>query len=265
VKKYIALLKSNLSTSISYRADLVGTLIIELLSVSSAIILWFAIFRTNEQVGGYSLEQIVLYYILVPFVGFFTNVNVSRNLAQSIRQGDLSNQLLKPYKVWLGSLMEAVSKKIMYVFITFPLYGLLMYILSRKGLLSTHLFNLNNVLMGFSIVILGFLLNFVFDLFVSWLAFWFHDVWSFKHFKRILFSILGGISFPFDLLPVKVRALFDLLPFRFFYYTPISLLLGKSTFTLRDALVLAFWGLFFVFLSSIFWRKGIKRYEAYGN
>ncbi|MBD3365979.1 hypothetical protein GF360_01400 [candidate division WWE3 bacterium] len=265
MRKYLSLFKSHLSVSLDYRADLIGTFILELLSVGSAIILWFAIYRTNEDVGGYSLEEVVLYYVLVPFVGFLTSVDVSRKLAQSVRNGSLSNQLLKPYKIWLDALMEALSKKVVYLSISLPLYVLFLFLGINARVLSPYILSIQSLLLGFSFIVLAFLLHFFLDLFVSWLAFWFSDIWSFKHFKRIVFAMLGGVSFPFDLLPANVRAFFELLPFKYFYFTPISYLLGKGTNVLKDILLLLFWFLVFVLLTNLIWRRGIKKYEAYGN
>jgi ABC-2 type transport system permease protein len=113
----------------------------------------------------------------------------------------------------------------------------------------------------------GFLMHFFLDLSIGWLAFWIDDVWSFEHFKGITFGILAGVSFPFEFLPGNIQWLFNFLPFKFLYYTPISYVLGKRGLEELggDLLSISLWAVGFSVLSWLLWRRGLRKYEAFGN
>lgn len=188
---------------------------------------------------------------------------MSDKLAPDIRLGNFSNQLLKPYRIWVVSLVDAVTRQIFWAGLVLPLFVVVwMVFFAAKIPISV-----TGLLLGILFVILGFLLHFFLDFFIALLAFWFDDVWSFSHLKRILFMVLGGQLFPFDLLSGKVRRIVEILPFKYFYYLPSAYLQSRrpSEYLIGDLAGVVVWALIFILCASFAWRKGIKSYGAYGR
>jgi len=264
VKKYLGLFKNHLASAVEYRSNLIGTLIVEIIALGNIIILWVAIFRTNTQVGSYTFPEAILYYLLVPLTGFFTQVYVSDTLSWQIRNGSISSQLIKPYKIWLSVFTDVIAQKLVYLTIALPIYLAAIYFIYPQGL---DLFEFGNVLIFLAIVTCSFVLHFFMDLSITWLAFWLDDVWAFRHIKQIFFKIMGGVGFPFDLLPSFWQLIFNRLPFKFFYYVPISYLLKRRSidFLPYDLLQILLWMVLFIIIGSFLWKKGLKKYGAYGN
>jgi ABC-2 type transport system permease protein len=160
--------------------------------------------------------------------------------------------------------MQELAYKTNTVIFIIPIY-------SGAILLSLVLLNIHvdviNIVIGIIFAIFGFFLHYFMDLAIVWMAFWMTDVWCFEHVKRIAFNILGGRRFPLDLLSASLRTVAEFLPFKFFYFVPISYFVGtrSSEFILKDILSLICWSLVFIAISIFLWRKGIKKYEAYGN
>ncbi len=264
MKKYISLFASHFSVALEYRSNLLGMFTLELVSISSMVILWIAVYRTQEDVAGYSFYQAIIYFVLIPLVGFITQVDISEKLAKEIRMGTFSNYLLKPYTFWVAAFMEALAGKITYLIVTFSLTALVLgflyvkgYLLFASGLLFSALF----------IAILAFLLHFILDLCIAFWAFWTDNVWAFKHTKIILFGIVGGASFPLDFLPEGLGAVARLLPFQYFYYVPVTYVLGKSGGTeklISDGSHIILWMITLALLCFLAWRAGLRRYDAYG-
>src|SRR6266536_1065917 len=98
MKKYTKLFSTYFATALEYRANLVGTLVLEAIAVSSVLILWLAVYRNQHQVAGYAFSQALVYYLSVPIVGFITHVMLSDQLSTEIRTGFFSNYLLKPLR-----------------------------------------------------------------------------------------------------------------------------------------------------------------------
>ncbi|MBN2016501.1 ABC-2 family transporter protein [Candidatus Dojkabacteria bacterium] len=266
MKKYLQLFKNYLGTMLEYRANLVGIIILELISIGEVLILWIAIFRSENEIRGFTFGATLLYYLIVPLIGFITQVDISSKRSQEIRSGELSKYLLKPYNLWLDSLAEMIARKIHTLVLILPIY--LIIIVTYSKLLPSSEFKFYNILLALAFASGGFLLHFIMDLFISWLAFWVTDVWSFRHFKYILFSVFGGLSFPFDLLPANIRTIFENLPFKYFYYVPISYFSGSRNIQeniLSDLAGILLWLLIFFISGLILWKKGIKKYEAFGN
>lgn len=265
MKKYLQLFKNYLETSLEYRANLVTLIINQLISTASILFLWFAVYRANDEVQGFTFDKALLYYILVPLFGYITQIYISSILSKEIRTGDLSKYLLKPYKIWLVAFIRSLAAKIHILILILPIYTVII------ALYFSHIdFSLNIISILFAIIIAvaALLLNAIIDFVISWLAFWFDDVWAFEHLKFILFSVLGGVSIPFDFLSDQLRSIFEFLPFKFLYYVPISYLTENKDqleFLLQDLLNIFVWMIPFILLSYILWKLGIKKYEAYGH
>lgn len=265
MKKYLGLFKNFFASAIEYRAYLIGLMILELISLGSTVILWFAVYSSNNEVGGYNFNDAILYYLAVPFIGSITQVFISDKLSKEIRQGILSNYLLKPYRVWLGAFVDVIANKINYLMLILPIYvGVVLFYFAKTG----QGFNINNLLTGVLVALAAFLMHFVLDLMITWLSFWTHDIWCFVHVKNIIFSIFGGVSFPFDFLSAGLRSVFEFLPFKYLFYIPISYMLGKRAgieVLLRDLGGMLAWTLLFILIGAFLWEKGLKKYESFGN
>ncbi len=265
MRKYLSVFNNYVAVSLEYRSNIVGLIISELIGMGMVLTLWIAVYRTEQEIGGYSLSQTVLYYVLVPFVGFVTSVKIAEVLGREIKDGLLSAYLLKPYRLWVVSFIRSSAEKLYTLSLLSPVYLVLLVVVLgvfREGLVTWHLF-----VLGMAIALVAYVLHFFLDFGIAGLAFWTDDVWAFRHFKFIILGILGGLSFPFEFVPDHWRVVLELFPFQYFYYVPLSYMMGNRELTMlgHDLAALTMWLLILVVLSSIVWRKGIQKYGAYGG
>ncbi|MCA9389856.1 ABC-2 family transporter protein [candidate division WWE3 bacterium] len=265
MQKYLGIFRNYFSSSLEYRSNLIGLIIKEMIGMGVILVLWVTIYQSEETVGGYSLIKTVHYYVLVPFIGIITQVQLSNELGKEIKDGLLSSHLTKPYKLWIGSFMRVLAEKIFTLSMVLPLYILLIIGLDR--FFDASLLSMRGVLLGLMICLAGFILHFFLDLAITWLAFWTDDVWSFKHFKDIIFGVLGGVSFPFEFLTPGLQALFHLLPFKFMYYIPLSYMLGDrgADHLVMDLLGITVWIGIMISIAFALWQMGVRKYGAYGG
>lgn len=264
MKKYKSLFLVQFASSLEYRASLVGTVLQETVSVISVILLWLAIYRSQSNVSGYSFANAVAYYLLVPIVGFMTQIVLSDRLGQEIKNGFFSNYLLRPARFWLAAFMGVLAGKVSYLILVSPVIGGIIIYLLLSG--AIH-FSIATVLPALCIVVLAFVFHFVLDLALSFSAFWFDDVWAFWHIKNIVFSVLGGVSFPLDFVRGPLHTVLNVLPFQYLYYVPIAYLSGKRPMhhLVNDMILLLTWMVAIIMLGAFLWRYGLKRYGAYGR
>lgn len=201
----------------------------------------------------------------MPFVGGLTGVSLSDGFGEDIRTGFFSNQLIKPYKIWITAFTREFAYKLQYLLAVGPVY-----ILAIIGIFSFYYsstINPTSIFLALLFVIFGFLFHIIFDLAISWCAFWTTDVWCFKHIKKIFFSVCGGRRFPIDFFSGSLLLAMEIMPFKFIYFIPLSYFLGirKTQMVLIDTISVVTWSAFFASVGIILWKKGIKKYEAYGN
>lgn len=265
MQKYIKIFKLRLAVGLEYRADILGNLFLDLISLASIIILWFAIYRERPVVAGYTFHDAMFYYLVLPMIGSFTEVFTSDEVGYEIRDGTLSTYLLKPFVFQYDMFCRAVASKINYLVVTFPI---LFVILSFFSLyLHITSITLSGFLLAVVAVFGAFLLDFFFDTLIAWLAFWIVDIWTFRHFKYIICMFFGGLLFPIEFTSGLYRVTIELLPFKYFYYVPAAYLLGKRGIESlpMDILGIAVWSIIFIVLGQLLWKAGIKKYEAYGG
>ncbi|HLD03164.1 MAG TPA: ABC-2 family transporter protein [Candidatus Dojkabacteria bacterium] len=265
MSKYFRILKNQLAAALEWRANLVTLVLFEIIHVTAVLILWTFVFQNRNDINGMTFDQILLYYVLTPFIGIFTSVNISDGLGSDIKDGHLSLNLLEPYKIWLGRLCNAVAVKIYNLLFIAPIYLLVLLIYTLTA--QNPLISLQGIFLSLLFIILAFFLHFFLDLALGLTAFWIDDVWAFRHVKDIFFGVFGGQTFPLDFLAQNLKRIFEFLPFKFFYYIPVAYLLGSRTPNMlgNDMLGIFMWTGTFVFISFILWRFGLKRYEAFGN
>jgi ABC-2 type transport system permease protein len=193
-------------------------------------------------------------------------INFSVDVGYEIKDGEISNHLLKPLNIFKYYYFRAISQKFNQTIIVLPFYFLIFFLLFFIN--QSYFFNLQNLSVALIITVFAIQLSYFFELFLTWIAFWIDDAWPLEHLKIVLLTILGGIAFPLDFLPPKLNFIVELLPFKFFYYVPISYILGKRSldqFLIYDVLALIFWIAFFYLTAKFLYFKGLKKYEAYGH
>lgn len=264
MRKYWYLFKSNLQASLEYRGALFAWLLVELVSLSSSVFLWTAIFRTRSAVGAFDYKGILTYYLLIPIIGGFTSIFLTEHLPRKIKNGEISSDLLKPYNLAFAALLNQFSIKLTQLTIKLPIY-------IAVGTLFLFLFHIEiqptAVLLALVICLFAYILHFSLDLCLSYLAFWVDDVWSFALLKQVSLMVFGGLSFPLSLLPENVKSFFWLLPFRFIYYFPTAVAQGSlsSQTIIQECMQLIAWIFGLLLISQLLWKLGLKKYGAYGN
>ena len=111
------------------------------------------------------------------------------------------------------------------------------------------------------------ILNFLIDMMIAPLAFWFDEVWSFKHLKKILGLFLGGMAFPITIATGFYRQLIDFSPLKYITYVPVAFLTGKLGYDdlIYSLAQLSIWIVVFILLGRIIFYFGIKNYSSNGN
>jgi ABC-2 type transport system permease protein len=266
MKKYWHVINIGIQNTLVYRVNFLFRSLFSLIPLFATISLWRAIYADREgSIGGYSLAQMISYYLVVTIVDALTAVTEDDwQIAADIKDGNISQFLLKPidyltYRLCLYGAGRLIFTVCAFVPVTLFILSLRKYFVPPIDFATVGWFALSLVLTA--------LLQFLISYTMALLAFWVLEV---STFIFILFSfeyVAGGHLFPLDILPPALVTALNFTPFPYQLFFPVNIYLGRMT---DDAL---YWGLFIqaawvaaMYLVARFvWSRGIRKYSAVGG
>jgi ABC-2 type transport system permease protein len=116
-------------------------------------------------------------------------------------------------------------------------------------------------------LILGFMVGFFFEAMIGMVGFWFLEVTSFLYVINTLNFFVSGHMFPLELLPSGWVIVLKLLPFQYLAYFPATVFLGKveGMDLVYGLLFELAWAVTFLILARWLYKRGLRRYSAYGG
>lgn len=261
------ILRIALSERLVYRGDFALGTLMRFLPIVTQIFLWFAVFQARGQqpVGGYRYEDFVAYYLLTMVTRAFSSMpGLASGIAGQIRSGEIKKYLVQPVDLLGFLLLGRIAHKLAYYTVAIVPFAFVFF-LCREYFPGWP--SLGTLAAGSLSLILCFLLGFFMEACMGLVGFWWLEVSSLL-FVYMLFSFfLSGHMFPLDMLPEPWHSIVELTPLKFLAYFPAAVLLGKIQGTrLAVGLVVeAAWVVFFIVLSRYLYRRGTRRYSAYGG
>ena len=266
MKKYWHVMKIGVANTLVYRFNFFFRAAVSLVPLLATIYLWQTIYRGQKpDVAGYSLGAMISYYLLVTIVDTLTAVNEDDwQIAADIREGNISQFLLKPIDYLTYRICLFLSGKMIFTAVSIVPVGIFMfcfrhYFVAPPGWAMTGCFLLSLVLTG----ILQFFMSYTMAL----LAFWLLEV-STVIFIAFAFEYLaGGHVFPLNILPPALEQVLNCTPFPYLLFFPVSVYLGQAQGAAlwRGLAAQAAWLAFFYLLARMVWRRGIRKYSAVGG
>jgi ABC-2 type transport system permease protein len=207
----------------------------------------------------------MFYYLLVAVVDVLTAVNEDDwQIAADIREGNISQFLLKPVDYLWYRLCLFFSGRIAFIAVAgIPLaifiFCFRQYVLPPADLTALLVFPVSLVLTA--------LLQFFISYAMAMLAFWLLEISTFIFILFAFEYLASGHLFPLDILPPVLKQILYLTPFPYQMYFPISIYLGKAAGAeLWRGLIIQFlWVIAAYAFARFMWRRGIKRYSAFGG
>lgn len=266
MKKYLSLLKIALQNSLINRGRGLVWLAWDILPPLIMLLFWQAAFINKQEIAGYSLASMFIYYLLVMFIRAVIYTHPDEDLNMSITTGRLTYiYLIKPLNIVLYYLFHELGYKVNRLIFIMPI--IILFLLLGSKLIQVIPFNMLAFVNFLVFISFTFILFFLIKLLIGISSFWFNEIGWLQDLSDFLLPLLGGILFPLDFLPPKIYNLSLWLPFRFEVFVPIQIFLGKvqgKDFYLAFIQQLV-WICFFLILIKILWRRGTKIYSAYGN
>ncbi len=261
MQKYWQLLGMFITRYLSYRARVVIHAITDSTQYLLFPFLWMAIFANSRPPGGFTINSLVTYYIVMAIVTAGFTAHPSRHVRNELHDGSVNRFLISPLPFFNKMLMAEIS------------YKCISSILAAITLITLFIFARESVVFPDSIVRWGlFLISLIFTFSISFLieyilglgSMWIGDIHSIQTWEEIMNAIFSGRLAPLAFLPLFLQHGAAYLPFQYIAFVPAQIFLGRISTTetwvaFSHALV---WVAILGTIVYVMWRRGLYRYDG---
>jgi ABC-2 type transport system permease protein len=268
MRTYWHIIGIGIQNTLVYRVNFLFRACFGLIPLLATIQLWRAVFADKtpgDTVAGYSLPEMVSYYLVVTIVNALTAVTDDDwQIASTIREGTISQFLLKPINFLGYRFCIFLSGRLVYTIAALAPLAIFLYFQRAYWVAPSDLATLGWFLV--SVALTG-LLQFLISFTMALLSFWVLEVSTFIFILFAIEYIAGGYMFPLDILPPALAQALNYTPFPYQLFFPVSVYLGKTqgAALAQGLLIQAVWVLAMALLARWVWSRGIRRYAAFGG
>ena len=269
MKKYLHVIGIGIQNNLTYRVNYLTRTLFSFIPLFAMLSLWRTIYGgKGGAIAGYSLGEMTTYYLLVAVINVLTAVNDDDwQIANDIREGNISQFLLKPMNYLWFRLSLFFSGRIAYLAVALVPLGIFIGCFGHYFALPAS----GMAFVAFCVsLVLAALLQFFISFAMALLAFWVLEVSTFIFILFAFEYLAGGSLFPLSLLhskfPVLERVLF-LTPFPYELFFPIGIYMGKITGPdlLHGLIIETAWVLVAYGFARFMWHRGVRHYGAFGG
>ncbi|AFV76266.1 ABC-type uncharacterized transport system, permease component [Thermus oshimai JL-2] len=257
MRKAKTLLQVYLAYMLEYRAELV---LWALAGVLPLILM--GVWMEAAEGGGFPLTsgEFARYFLMTYLVRQLTVVWVVWEFERDVVEGRLSFRLLKPLDPFFEHLAAHVAERLARLPFVLLLIGVFFLLFPEARFVPTW----DDLFLGLLLTALAFLLRYLMQYTTALLTFWSERASALEEVFFLLYLFLSGTIAPLEVFPETVRALALLTPFPYLVYLPAATLAGQEVALWPGVGVVLLWGGFFLLLSRLLWRLGLRRYSGMG-
>jgi len=258
----------SLKESIAYRFSMLLSLITGPVDILIQYVIWQSVFAASgvEVLGGYTFNQILVYYAITLLTFYFIWDNEANELGQLVTEGNFTPYLTKPVAyVRMAFLNKVGHRSLAFMIELIPVIGIL-------GLIfGFGIFGTNNLMYYVLSLFIAFVIYFELNMIVGMLSFWVvrpHGVLWIYNFLR---GFLSGALILLTFFPHSFQAILSYLPFQFLNYVPAQIFLGNyslGVLSMNPGTILVYGLVQMVILSAIMyimWKSAVKRFCGVGT
>jgi ABC-2 type transport system permease protein len=264
MKKYWTYFIIELKVFFSYKADVFLGMLFNLIYFGVSFAVWTAVYREGgvSEIGSFALNDTITYYFLTAIIFRFDTVD-EIFLGEMVWNGDFTNDLIRPYSTRLIHFIDGLSG----VFVNFSLFIPVVLLIIMWAHQYLELPTATNLVYFIIALLLGFFVNTMFNLLIQSLTFHFGDQDANITLLDFLVKFLAGATIPLAFLPNKIMWLVNLLPFKYIFYNPIAIYLGKMNPTeiWQSFVGAVVWSLLFYLIFRVVFNTGLRKYTGIGR
>ena len=224
--------------------------------------LWLSVTRTGP-VHGMDESHVRAYFLTTFIVRQLTSAWASWQINFEVRTGVLSMRLLRPVSPILSYAIETLSSIPLRSLIALPLALLSLVYFCHDILPETP----TRWLLFVLTIPLAWFMLFCIQVAIGSMSFFFESSLKVSEVWTALYFVLSGYLVPPQMFPEGLRNALDWMPFRYVLAFPVEILIGTSPMERVWELLIRQIAFVIVIFSCtlLLWKKGIKRFGAFGG
>ncbi len=217
-----------------------------------------------QGVQNWDQHELLTYTLISAFISTQLSAQAMHTIANEITDGDLTNFLLRPFN-YLGYWTARLTAVRLLAFIG-GLASVALLLVLFPGIRLALPQDLETWIIGGALLLGSIILMQLIDFMAGLLSFWTNRAYGPRFLIWILVQFMSGAFLPIDAFPEWAQSLLSFTPFPSLIFAPIKTFIrGVDPNTLSILSTQLFWITFLGALLFILWKKGIKKYAAYGR
>ncbi|MGC8537511.1 MAG: ABC transporter permease [Candidatus Micrarchaeia archaeon] len=261
IRKYAALVKLEFKREVSYRLDLVLSIVTKIAGPLVMVFVWSVVFLSSHvsSIGSYSLDSMIAYFFSISLVELVLYTDLPYIMQYDFKRGRIASKLAMP----IGYIGLTVVSALFGALIWAVLVGLPLFVII---VLAFHItLTLQHLLLFAASMLIGLLIALSLDFILGCMSVFTNDINGITSFYEIGSGLLGGAIIPLSLFPQYLGKIMYLLPFQFMFYVPISEFTGVGAVSTQSFWIGIVWFAAFTMIGYISWRFAFKRATSVGG
>ncbi|MBP1904873.1 ABC-2 type transport system permease protein [Paenibacillus turicensis] len=260
---YIEFLKKAFRERYAFRFNFYITILASVMLLIIQINVWTALYGGNGNVSNINFGEMISYIIIASIVMTLTKSGSGQKIAERVENGSIILDLMKPVNFKRYIFSEDLGTNLFQtVFITIPsiAFTWLFFDFSLSGGFGNTLIFAITLILA---ILIAFHIHYIFGLF----AFWLETSWYIPFFIGSLFQLFSGSVVPLWFYPNWLYKVCQILPFRFIFFEPIAIFLGKYEIhqMLSILLMQIGWLAFIICIEKYMWYKVQTKLVIHGG
>ena len=254
---YIAFLNES-----TYRANVVFTMLYEILTLFISVSVWTALYRSRGAVNGTTLAEMVLYVMAVQACRNMTRNRLPEALHQKMTSGSIANDFIRPVSIMLSMISDQLGRNYFrFIFATVPVLVIGILFFHPSSVLPV------NVLLFIVSVLLGMILMLQISWIIGLFSFWTNNGVFGRMLISSIISVFGGTVVPLWFYPDFMKNICMVLPFSYMFFYPAGILMGKYSASeiIKIFVVQLIWAGLLIAAERIVWVNARKVITVQGG
>ncbi|WP_135548520.1 ABC transporter permease [Paenibacillus cymbidii] len=224
MRTYVQVAKQSFHRKSSFKLEYYLGLFGSILSIFISIAIWSAVYGSSSRIADISQSQAITYAVLALLLrtGLTMNEFIIEN---KIRTGEIATELIRPYR-FLAYLFSIVIGEVGFNIWAKAIPLVLICLVCIHLDISSSWLHIAAFMIS---VMFSYLLLYVINCIFWLLSFWVHQTWSMITIKNAIFLLVSGATVPYWFLPEWLARIFEWMPFKTIYFSPLSIVLGKMS------------------------------------
>lgn len=262
LKSIITLAKMQIKQYTIYKSNFYLWTLNRIVEVVVHIFVWQAIYNQTGNAGGFTIEQMVTYYILVVSISSIANWGINEDMARSIKNGRINKELLNPityFQYYFGEDLGEMAFALVIGIATFIICNIFWSITLPVSILNFILFIV--------LILVGIPITFFIQMIVGTFGFYTNSIWGMQILRKSVISIFSGMIAPITLFPIWFQNISKILPFKELIYTPIEVWLGNISINEIIFIIIkqVIWAVILYIIAKTFFNHAVKKITINGG